>query len=160
MDATHIHLLLNHFPIIGTLIGTAVMFWGLLRSQKTVKAVASVIIVAMTLMAVPVYLTGEPTEERVENLPGFSETYIEEHEDAAKTAMIAMVVAGIAALAALIMQYRSSSKIPFVVAMGLAILACATMALTGYYGGQIRHSELRQDQQAIQHTGEYENDDD
>ncbi|WP_125185145.1 hypothetical protein [Botryobacter ruber] len=84
MDYTHIHLLLNHFPIVGTLTGAGVMVWGVLRNEKTVKAVAAVNIMAVTVMTIPVFLAGESAEERVEHLPGVSERVIEEHEVAAE----------------------------------------------------------------------------
>ena len=147
MDLTHLHLLLNHFPIIGTLIGGGVMLWGMARNQKTIQAVAAVIVMAMTLMAIPVYLTGEPAEERVENVPGISESALEEHEEAAELAIWVMAAAGIASLAALLLQYRNSSKVPFSTATLLTLLAFAAMARVGYLGGQIRHTELQSDQQ-------------
>lgn len=147
MDATHVHLLLNHFPILGTLIGAAVMLWGMVRHDKTIRAVAAVIVMAMAVMAIPVYLTGEPAEERVEHLAGVSEAMIEEHEEAAELAIAIMTVAGLASLLALLLQYRSGSKVPFAIAWLLTLGAVAAMAWVGYYGGQIRHSELRPTQQ-------------
>lgn len=147
MDSTHIHLLLNHFPIIGTLIGGGVMLWGMMLNQKNIKAVAAAIIIVMAILAVPVYLTGEPAQERVEHLPGVSEAMIEEHEEAAESAIWVLAVAGTASLAALLLQYRSTSRVPFGIATLFTLLAFAAMARVGYYGGQIRHSELRSDQQ-------------
>lgn len=144
MDATHVHLLLNHFPIIGTLIGAAVMLWGMIRYDKTIRAVAAVIVMAMAVMAIPVYLTGEPAEERVEHVSGVSEAMIEEHQEAAELAIVVMAVAGLSSLLALLLQYRSGSKIPFAIAFVLTLGAFAAMAWAGYNGGQIRHSELRQ----------------
>lgn len=144
MDATHVHLLLNHFPIIGTLIGAAVMLWGMIRHDKTIRAVAAVIVMAMAVMAIPVYLTGEPAEERVEHVSGVSEAMIEEHQEAAELAIVVMAVAGLSSLLALLLQYRSGSKIPFAIAFVLTLGAFAAMAWAGYNGGQIRHSELRQ----------------
>ena len=156
MDATHIHLLLNHFPIVGTLIGSGVMIWGLLKNRNSIKAVAAVIIISMALLAVPVYLTGEPAEERVEHLPGVSEAMIEEHEEAAEVAIWVMAAAGITSLLALLLQYRSTSRIPFAIATTVTLLAFAAMVRVGYYGGQIRHSELSTGQvSSSQQVGEH-----
>lgn len=154
MEATHVHLLLNHFPIIGTLIGAAVMLWGMVRHDKSIKTVAAVIIVTMTCIAVPVYLTGEPAQKRVEHILGVSEAMIEEHKEAAEVAMVLLAVAGLASLAALLLQYRTGSKIPYVLAFILSVFAFAAMTWAGYYGGQIRHSELRQTQQPFQQIEE------
>ncbi|WP_250431066.1 hypothetical protein [Pontibacter ruber] len=153
-------MLLNHFPIIGTLIGAFVMLWGMMKNQKNIKAVAAAIIISMTLMAVPVYLTGEPAEERVEHLPGVSESSIEEHEEAAELAIWVMAAAGVASLAALLLQYRSASRLPFSIAAILALLAFVAMARVGYLGGQIRHTELRTDQQVSQQADSYQKEED
>jgi hypothetical protein len=37
MNATHIHLLLNHFPVIGTLIGSGLLLWGIVKKQDNIK---------------------------------------------------------------------------------------------------------------------------
>ncbi len=37
MDTTHLHLLLNHFPIIGTLIGSGLLFFGIIKKQDNIK---------------------------------------------------------------------------------------------------------------------------
>ena len=153
MDLTHIHLLLNHFPIVGTLIGGIVMLWGMAKHQKNLKTGAAAIVIAMTIMAIPVFLTGEPAEERVEHLPGISESMVEEHEEAGELAIWVMVAAGVASLAALVLQNKSSSKLAFTLATFLTLLAFAAMARAGYYGGQIRHTELQTDQQASQQAG-------
>ncbi|OKL38524.1 hypothetical protein [Pontibacter flavimaris] len=149
MDLTHIHLLLNHFPIVGTLIGGMVMLWGVAKKQKNIQNTAAAIVLAMALIAIPVFLTGEPAEERVEDLTGISEPMVEEHEEAAELAIWIMAAAGVASLAALALRHKSSSKPAFTLATLITLLAFAAMARAGYYGGQIRHSELHTDPQAV-----------
>ena len=146
MDLTHVHLLLNHSPIIGTLLGGSIMLWGILRNQRTIQAVAAVVVIAISIMAIPVHLTGEPAEERVEHLPGVSEPIIEEHEEASELAIWVMAAAGLASLAALLLRNRSDSKAPFRIATVLTLVAFVAMARMGYLGGQIRHTELRTNQ--------------
>ena len=62
MDATHLHLLLNHFPIVGTLLGVGVMLYGYIVGSEQVKKAALWLWAAMALVAIPVFLTGEPAE--------------------------------------------------------------------------------------------------
>ncbi|WP_161888277.1 hypothetical protein [Pontibacter russatus] len=95
------------------------MLWWIMRDDKSIKAIAAAIVMAMAVMAVPVYLTGEPAEERVEHLAGVSEAMIEEHEEEAEVAIMVMALAALATLIALLLQYRSGSKIPFVLAFVL-----------------------------------------
>jgi len=145
MNSTHIHLLLNHFPVIGTLIGSGLLLWGIVKKQDQVKTIAAAILVLMALLAIPVYLTGEPAEESVEKLPGVMESMIEMHEDAATIAIWLMGLAGLAALLSLFLhwQKKSFSKTAFSITFVLALICFAAMARTGYYGGQIRHTEIR-----------------
>lgn len=151
MDSTHIHLLLNHFPVIGTLIGSGLLVWGIIRKQINLQISASVILALMAIIAIPVYLTGEPAEESVEDLPGVSEGLIEQHESAATLAIWIMIITGILALASFIfnrMQKKQAGGL-FIITAICSVLSFAAMARTGYYGGQIRHTEIRSGNTAV-----------
>ncbi|MBL0358708.1 MAG: hypothetical protein IPP72_18410 [Chitinophagaceae bacterium] len=144
MNATHLHLLLNHFPVIGTLIGSGLLIWGIVKKQHYIKSAAAVLLAMMAIIAIPVYLTGEPAEESVEKLAGVSESMMELHEGAATIAIWLMGATGLASVIALFFQWQKSNKANRVYAMAfaLSVICFAAMARTGYYGGQIRHSEL------------------
>lgn len=157
MNGTHIHLLLNHFPIIGALIGTILLLWGIIRKQENIRSAGAVIIVIMTLLAIPVFLTGETAEETVEGIAGISETMLEEHEDAGKLAFWIMIVTGIAAFSALIIA-RSRRQLAgtfYTVVLLISLVSFGFMARAGYLGGQIRHTELSDT--ALLNTGGGEN---
>lgn len=156
MNATHFHLLLNHFPIIGTLIGSALLIWGFIKKQDNIKMAACAIIVVMALAAIPVFLTGEPAEEAVENLPGIAENIIEEHEEAAEFAIWVLGLTGFMALLSLIGSRLKHKlvNIALTLTLILSIAGFGAMARTGYTGGQIRHTELRGDSVMQGETGE------
>ena len=145
MDATHLHLLLNHFPIIGSLLGVGVMAYAYLTSSEQVKKTALWTWAAMAVVAIPVFLTGEPAEESVEGIASVSEALIEDHEEAAELAIWLMEALGLLSLAALLMGWNKErlSKPMVLVATALSLATFAAMARTGYLGGQIRHSEIR-----------------
>ncbi len=145
MDSTHLHLLLNHFPIIGTLIGSGLLIWGFIKKQNNIKSVAAAILAVMSVIAIPVFLTGEPAEESIENLPGVSESIIGLHEEAAEIAIWLMGITGLASLLALVFawQKRKTANAIYLTALVLSLICFAAMARTGYLGGQIRHSEIR-----------------
>ncbi|MBK7434761.1 MAG: hypothetical protein IPI66_13290 [Chitinophagaceae bacterium] len=144
MNSTHLHLLLNHFPIIGTLIGSCLLIWGIIRKQESVKFSAALILTFMAVIAIPVYLTGEPTEETVEDLAGVSESMISLHESAANLAIWLMGITGIASLATLLLDRlkHKAAGIGYILTLVISLACFAAMARTGYYGGQIRHTEL------------------
>jgi uncharacterized membrane protein len=162
MNSTHVHLLLNHFPIVGTLLGGLLLFWGIISKQLSLKTAAAILLVAMAAAAVPVYLTGEPAEEAVEKLPGVSDTFMELHEEAANIAIWLMSVTGIASLMALAMHKRQSTKTnaAFILACVLSGFTFAAMARTGYLGGKIRHSEIRTSTEQTANPASGEKDDD
>ena len=143
MNTVHFHLLLNHFPVIGTLMGSCLLLWGIIKKQVHTKNMAAAILGLMAIIAVPVYLTGEPAEEAVENLPGVSEAIMELHEEAAGIAIWLMGITGILALVAVILSWKNhlAAGIIFTITFVASVICFAAMARTGYYGGQIRHTE-------------------
>lgn len=148
MNSTHIHLLLNHFPIVGTMIGSLLLLWGIVSKQINIKTTAAVVLTAMAIAAIPVYLTGEPAEEAVENLPGVSDALMEMHEEAANLAIWLMGITGVFSLVAIVLQMKQNPKAAsvFLLAGVFSIISLA-MARTGYYGGKIRHTEIRSAQE-------------
>jgi uncharacterized membrane protein len=150
MNSTHIHLLLNHFPIVGTMIGSLLLVWGIYSKQNNIKTIAAILLAVMAIAAIPVYLTGEPAEEAVENLPGVSETFLGMHEDAANIAIWLMEITGIFSLVAIFLQMKQSNKASglFMLVAVFSMISFAAMARTGYYGGKIRHTEIRAAQEA------------
>lgn len=150
MSATHLHLLLNHLPIVGIPLALGLLAWASLAAQEQVKRAALALFVLAGVGLWPVYLTGEPAEETVEKLPAVSESLIEAHEDAAKVALVAAELLAAGALGGLILFRQRALPTGVTLALlGLALLASLALAWTGYLGGQIRHSEIRSDALAI-----------
>ena len=146
MDLTHLHLMLNHLPVVGVIFGFLILLWGFLRGYEEVKNVGLVILIFTAAAAVPVYLTGEPAEEAVENLPGVAEQIIEIHESSALLSLILAIVTGAGALAALILKQLSFVAIARFSGIAVLLLSFVTgafMARTANLGGQIRHTEIR-----------------
>jgi uncharacterized membrane protein len=144
MNATHFHLLLNHFPIIGTLIGTIILVYGFITKELKIKILSAYVIAAMALVAVPVYLTGEPAEETVEHISGISETSIELHEEAAEFAIVMMSITGFLALISIVVSKIKPAltlRVCYVLLL-FSTISFAAMARVGYLGGKIRHTEL------------------
>lgn len=144
MDAAHLHLLLNHVPVIGLVFSWLLLAYALaIRSQDVTRASFWALGLVAVAAAV-VYLTGEPAEHLVEGLPGFSEAAMERHETAALWATWAAVAAGAVALGGLYM-YRGVD-VPQrlgVLVLALSLVALVPMAWTANLGGQVRHEEIR-----------------
>ncbi len=145
MDNTHLHLMLTHVPIVGMIIGTIMLIVGLIRKSEQLKEFSLALLVIMALVTIPVFLTGEPAEETVENIAGIPEVVIEEHEESAEIAIWIMMAAGALSLISLVTMKMNIPASSMIVKISLAVclLATGSMARTGYLGGQIRHSEIR-----------------
>ena len=145
MTLTHLHLILNHVPVLGTVFGVGLLAFGIWRQSTELKKTALGIFVLIALVAVPVYLTGEPAEDGVEGLPGVSESIMEQHEEAAGVAFAGSGALGVISLAALL-ALRHGKAVPAWVAGTMVVASLAVsglMAWTASIGGQIRHTEIR-----------------
>jgi uncharacterized membrane protein len=144
MNAAHMHLLINHLPVIGAVIALALLTLAVVRRSDELARVTFWLYALLGAASVVVYLTGEPAEEVVERLAGVSEPLIEQHEEAALIATIAMVAAGALALLATFV-FRRKPLPRRIVGGGLvvALLIFGLMGWTANLGGLIRHTEIR-----------------
>jgi uncharacterized membrane protein len=145
MNWAHIHLLLNHLPVVGSIFGVLLLLFALLRKSEELKRVSLGVFVLTALLALPVYFTGEPAQKVVERLPGVTEPLIEEHEDAALFALLMAGATGVVALAGLIL-FRRAERLPGRLVGAVLVLSLATSGLMGWTanrGGRIRHTEIR-----------------
>lgn len=164
MDQTHIHLLITHLPIFGSLLGTLVLGYGMWKKSDTTQLASYYLLVISAIGAVIAYLTGEAAEETVENIQGISENIIEQHADFATYALVALITVGVFSLVGI---YFKSTKSTFAkpiatITLFLALVSFGLVARTGYLGGQIRHTEIASGtlQTAGEQGGEQEGDDD
>jgi len=157
MGPAHIHLLINHLPIIGSFLCLPVLLVVMLRRKETGTMLsAAILLSAVGIGAVGALRTGEPAEEQVEDLPDVAEPWIEEHEERAETATVFAVVTALAGLGVLALSI-SKKETPLWASGGLlvgSVLTAATMAWTGNAGGAIRHSEIRSDYGDVAQTSE------
>ena len=145
MNPAHYHLVLNHLPIIVTVIGLLVMIGGHIFQIEAVKRTAYFIFIFGALCTIPAFATGEGAEETIENIQGISEQLIETHEETAETFAILSYLLGAISLLGLWANWRQKS---FSNLLSFATLIFCGVVLffakqTGTTGGEIRHTEIR-----------------
>jgi len=149
MNAAHLHLVLNHLPIIGALLSVPLVVMALaFRNERGLLIAAAMTLTLTGAGALATIQTGEPAEEMVEHLPGIAEPLIHEREERAEVATGLAVATAIAALALLGMTVRRGTSPPAPWLATLLVAAVATsgaMAWTGKAGGVIHHTEIRND---------------
>ena len=147
MNAAHLHLVLNHIPLIGIGFVLLLLVIALVRRNREVINIALIFTVMVALFAIPVYLTGEPAEELVEDLPGVSESIMEEHEESAEISFILIEITGPIALISLIAMGYSENygRKLSILTLLLLIVSGGSMIWTANLGGKIHHPEIRSD---------------
>jgi uncharacterized membrane protein len=156
MNQAHIHLLVTHLPIFGSILGAFVLAYGLWAKSNETKIAAYGLFVISAIGAGISYLTGEGAEEVVEDIQGVAQTAIEQHEASALFALVSLIVLGVASLAGLFLALRKSSLTRTVapIILLISLISFGFVARTGYLGGQIRHTETGNTAASAQEQGE------
>jgi len=156
MNWAHVHLIINHFPVVGSLFGILLLLYALVRKNEEVKKLGLGFLVLIALVTIPVYYTGHAGEEIVVNLPDVTKSFINDHADLALVSYVAVLLLGIVSFGGLFF-FRDGVVIPqwfMILNLGLAIVVAGLIGLTANIGGQIRHTEARKDFQVPASTEE------
>jgi uncharacterized membrane protein len=155
MDFAHIHIVLTHFPIIGTLFGAGILLYGLISRDEISKKTAYVIFILVALVSIPVFFSGGEAEEVVEHLPGISENSIEQHEELAEAVIWLMALLGILSVIGFLFSRskKAATGILHSVILIVSLVTFGFFARVGNLGGQIRHTEIRSGNQDLKSQG-------
>ncbi len=151
MNLAHVHLLLNHWPIIGTIFGLGLLLVSLAGKSADLKRASLVVFVLIALFSMPVYVSGNGAEEMIDNVEGVSKATMETHRDAAFVAFVFMQITGLFAWLGL-WQYRRTSRQAQWNVLAVLLFSLITVGLmtrTGNTGGEIRHPEIAPVQEAV-----------
>lgn len=144
--SAQIHLARNHLPVFGALFATGILVVAGLTRQASARNLGLGLLVFAAVSALPVYWSGEGTEEIVEDRPGISESLIEDHEKAAERALAVTLVAGLVGAAALLavrLRRQRAAKTLFAAALLSSLATTGLLGQVAHLGGQIRHDEIR-----------------
>jgi len=145
MNDAHWHLVVNHFPIIGTIFGLGILISGLVLKNKTAVNIAYILFVISAIFGFASMYTGEGAEEMVEDLPNVGDQIIHEHEEMAEKLAIVLYVLGTFSIAGLVLNMTNHSKAKLVtyVVLLMSLAAAFLGKQTGTTGGEVRHTEIR-----------------
>lgn len=162
MNEAHFHLAINHLPIVGVLIGLLVLVTGFVLQKPEVKGTALGIFVFSALASIAAFYSGEGAEEIVERIPGISETLINQHKKAAELFFTIILILGGISVITMFLEIKKMklAKLGFVLAILFSLAAGVLAKNAGTTGGEIRHTEIRNDANLIQIQTENNHDDD
>ena len=145
MNDAHLHLIVNHFPIIGTIFGFGILIAGLVLKNKTLMNTSYVLFIVAAIFAAISMATGEGAEELVEDMPNVGKQIIHEHEELAEKLAILLYVLGGLSLVGLYLNFKNHAKaklLSFLI-LGIATAGLFLVQKVGTSGGEIRHTEIR-----------------
>jgi len=144
MELAHYHLLLNHWPIIGTFIAVGLLLVALASRSDDLKQVTLTLFAFLSLIALPAFVSGHIAEDLLGDREGVSEPLMAEHQGAAVVGLIALSLTGAFAWVAL-WQYRRAGhpkRWTMNAVLVSSIVTIGVMTVTGNTGGAIRHPEI------------------
>ncbi len=146
MNWAHLHLALNHLPVVGVLFVFLLLVLGVCRGSEELKRLALQLSAALFAIAMLVRFTGE---RAAENLPSDSsaewQQLVQAHEDSADQAVTGMFLLAVFSVAGLFWS-RKTRILPAWTMLGAIILCFAVvllMARSANLGGRIAHPEIR-----------------
>lgn len=158
MNLAHVHLLLNHFPTVGFLVGIGLFLFGLFGKSNELKEASLVVFLGIALLTVPVYVSGNaaqavvcqspgetPPSDCPNPEPGVTLSAIQTHESVALFGLIWMIVTGAFSWLGL-WQYRRLSRFPtwnLTIIFFLCLTTFVVMSRASTLGGEIHHQEIR-----------------
>lgn len=145
MQTAHFHLIVNHLPMVGVLIGILILVTGFILKKPEVKRTALGVFVFSSIAAIFAYFSGEGAEDAVENLSGISETLIHTHEKYADYFFTLTLILGGLSVVGFIADLKKFKYVQQI-AILILVIALADGILAKYVGtsgGEIRHTEIR-----------------
>ncbi|MFT5217730.1 MAG: putative membrane protein [Glaciecola sp.] len=147
MNDAHLHLVVNHFPIIGSIFGLGTLVAGIVLKNNTVKNTAYCLFVVSAIFAAFSMATGEGAEEMVEDMPNIGKQIIHEHEEIAENLALILYLLAVVSIGGIFLNIKNHAKAKVIsyVALVIGIGAVYVATLVGTSGGNIRHTEIRED---------------
>lgn len=144
MDWPYLHTLVNHFPIILTVVGAAVLALAYIVKRRGVWVYAVATLTLSGLSVYPAYFSGDEASHALRGTWYVVRSSIAAHDDSAGYALVALLLMGAAAAAAwwYLVRHQSEAHPPKWLQITLAVvtvLGVATMVRTAYLGGKIIH---------------------
>lgn len=146
MNDAHLHMVVNHFPIIGTFFGIGILIAGMFLKNDSVKNTAYILFVIASIFGALSMATGEGAEEIVEDFPNIGKAIIHEHEELAEKFILVLYATGVFALISLgaaVKKFRMAKIFSFITLI-LALISGFLSIKVGTSGGEIRHTEIRE----------------
>src|SRR5271165_5655735 len=108
MNLAHLHLLLNHFPIIGMMVGFALFLFSFVGNNTDLRRASYIIFAGVALLSIPTFMTGYVADALIRGSQGVSDALIDRHKGSAMLSFWFMEFTGAFALIGLWQAQKTS----------------------------------------------------
>src|SRR5436189_5214180 len=149
MNPAHLHLVLNHFPMIGFAAGLCLFAGAIALKKCGLKRASLAVLFLAALITIATYLTGNAAQAALENRTDLSQAAIRTHEGAAFWGFVFIEITGFMAWLGLwyfrIVRRAANWNVAAVFVLGIVTFSVMTKAWN--FGGEIRHPEIQPEQE-------------
>ncbi|MDE3054529.1 MAG: hypothetical protein KGN74_04590 [Gemmatimonadota bacterium] len=144
MDWPYLHVTINHFPIILSVVGTFVLILALVAKRRGLWLYALATLTLAGLSAYPADFTGDEASHAVRDSWWVVRSAVHEHDQAASFALAALLIVGaVSAYGWWRMLRKETAGVPpkwlqWTVTL-LAVWSLSVVVRTAYLGGKILH---------------------
>jgi len=146
MEASHIHVMINHVPLLGTLFGLILFGYGMIFKNKSFQKAGLLTFILVGMATIATYFSGRMAVGAVKNIAGTSRDAIHDHREMAESALYLMLGLMLTSLTVLVVEWRSKNRKTGAmkgIVMVLALISFVFISLVSNLGGKVRRPELR-----------------
>jgi hypothetical protein len=146
MNMAHVHIVLNHIPSLGSVLGLALLAVAVFTKHDGLKKFSLGVLVLVAIATLPTYISGNGARQVIFKQPTFPVGIVEVHQNAAMLTLLAMTVAGAFAWFGLweIRRFSSAGSLTTMGTLLTSAVATGLILFTGSLGGKISHAEIRE----------------
>jgi len=156
----YIHVVLNHLPIYGTILGAVALAISLVLRSRAAQITALLIVLIGGVSAYPVLVSGQRAYKTIRDVSDDAGAEaLDEHMDRAEKTIGAFYVLTVVALAGLLVPIKwPRTSFPLAAVTLAAALICSGLAVyIARAGGQVRHPEFRPNETATPAASDHQN---
>ena len=142
----YIHVVLNHLPIYGTILGALALAISLILRSRAAQITALILTLIAGASAYPVLVTGQRAYKTIRGVSDDAGAdWLDEHMDRAEKTIGAFYSLAALAIAALLVPIKwPKSAVPLAaLTLVVAILCSGVAVYIAQPGGRVRHPEFR-----------------
>ena len=142
----YIHVVLNHLPIYGTMLGAFALAISLLLRSRAAQITALILTLIAGASAFPVFVTGQRAYKTIRGVSDDAGAdWLDEHMDRAEKTIGAFYFLAALAIAGLLVPIKwPKSAVPLAALTLVAAVLCFGIAVyIAQPGGRVRHPEFR-----------------